>query len=277
VDLAMGDFDGDRSKDLALATLEPRPELLLILFGDGSGGFERRDFPASHWHTFRQPLYGVDLGDGFDSLFAMALDSGGFARFAFLGREPRLLEEVSGVWVTHPAAAFGDLDGDGAKDMLLSGREELEVFLSRPGRQPGEPAFEPASSVSPSERGAWDVAVADLDGNGGLDAVTLGRSIVVHMSALAVRYIRGDAVDDGKIDITDPIAVLEHLFRGTGGRGPRCRDAWDSNGDGWIDISDAVYLLLFLFMGGNAPPAPFPGCGSTPGTGLGCGAHAACR
>ena len=71
-------------------------------------------------------------------------------------------------------------------------------------------------------------------------------------------FIRGDANQDGAVDVADPIALLNLLFR----------DAWlfyqpagDSNADGATDIADAVYLLQYLFAGGNAPPSPFPDCG----------------
>ncbi len=35
----------------------------------------------------------------------------------------------------------------------------------------------------------------------------------------------------------------------------------DANHDFRIDISDPIYLLNHLFLGGDSPPAPFPDCG----------------
>ena len=40
-----------------------------------------------------------------------------------------------------------------------------------------------------------------------------------------------------------------------------CKDAADTNDDGKLTISDAVYLLRYFFLSGEAPPAPYPGCG----------------
>jgi hypothetical protein len=78
-----------------------------------------------------------------------------------------------------------------------------------------------------------------------------------------VRFIRGDANADGKVDIADAVFTLEALFGGT--RSLPCSDAADANDDGEIDISDPIRTLLFLFAGG--PPPPPPGaraCGADP-------------
>jgi hypothetical protein len=66
-------------------------------------------------------------------------------------------------------------------------------------------------------------------------------------------FIRGDANLDLWVDLSDPIAVLDHLFSG---KPIHCGDAADSNDDGNVDISDPIYLLSFLFGGGAMPPEP---------------------
>ena len=67
---------------------------------------------------------------------------------------------------------------------------------------------------------------------------------------------------DAKLDISDPVAVLRHLFLGASGN--RCADAGDSNDDGKLDIADPSYTLRFLFLGGPRPPEPFPDPGNDP-------------
>lgn len=63
---------------------------------------------------------------------------------------------------------------------------------------------------------------------------------------LELPFIRGDANADSILDISDPIAILLHLFLGL--EIPiRCEKAADNNDDGYIDISDAVYELFLLF------------------------------
>ena len=51
----------------------------------------------------------------------------------------------------------------------------------------------------------------------------------------------------------------------------------DTNDDGKIDLSDAVALLNHLFLGALPPPPPFPDCG-TDGTedGLSCESSGPC-
>jgi hypothetical protein len=45
---------------------------------------------------------------------------------------------------------------------------------------------------------------------------------------------------------------------------PPCRDAADANDDGKIDISDPIRILRHLFQGGEPPAPPFPGPGPDP-------------
>jgi hypothetical protein len=88
-------------------------------------------------------------------------------------------------------------------------------------------------------------------------------------------FRRGDTNADGKVDISDPVSLLQWKF--VGGSAPTCFEAADSNGDGQHDISDAVYTLAFLFLGGPAPPAPGPkDCGAAPSPVLGCESYPEC-
>ncbi|MEM7164770.1 MAG: hypothetical protein AAF581_04860 [Planctomycetota bacterium] len=79
-------------------------------------------------------------------------------------------------------------------------------------------------------------------------------------------FIRGDAHQNGAIDLGDPIFILTFLFGVFGGQTPPCLDAADANDDGFLNIGDPVYLLEFLFGGGSQPPEPFdvPGDDTTP-------------
>jgi hypothetical protein len=85
----------------------------------------------------------------------------------------------------------------------------------------------------------------------------------------------GDATQDGKLDLSDAIWLLEFLFQGghslpcdgagAAGPNPGALALLDSNGDGRLDLSDAVFVLAFLFQGGNHPVlgtscVPIPAC-----------------
>ena len=85
-------------------------------------------------------------------------------------------------------------------------------------------------------------------------------------------FVRGDANEDGSVDISDAVSVLLHLF--VAAVETRCEDALDSNDDGTVDISDPVATLNFLFLGGTPLS---PGCGpDSTADGIGCLSHAGC-
>lgn len=76
-------------------------------------------------------------------------------------------------------------------------------------------------------------------------------------------FRRGDANDDGIVDVSDVVALAKWLF----GVGPSipCDDAGDVNDNGVLDaVMDPMTLLTYLFQGGAAPAAPFPNCGLDP-------------
>ncbi len=94
-------------------------------------------------------------------------------------------------------------------------------------------------------------------------------------------FRRGDANDDGAVEISDAIFVLTFLF--ARGREPSCLDAADANdsaagGATGIDIADAVYLLTYLFSRGAPPAEPFEACGHdrTGGTQESCRMFSGC-
>ncbi len=89
---------------------------------------------------------------------------------------------------------------------------------------------------------------------------------------IARPFIRGDANADSRIDLTDAITVLSHLF--TIGFEVDCADSADVNADRAVDIADPVFLLGWLFINGREIPAPSPECGTAPG--LGCTLFNAC-
>lgn len=94
------------------------------------------------------------------------------------------------------------------------------------------------------------------------------------VSLPGTRYIRGDADENGTLEMTDAINLLGWLF--LGGEEPLCMDAANANGSSDVNIADPVYILQFLYAGGPPPPYPFPECGATPSI-LGCDAHSFCN
>ncbi len=74
-------------------------------------------------------------------------------------------------------------------------------------------------------------------------------------------FRRGDVNADGRLNVSDAIRTLEHLFSE---KQVPCLDAADSNDDGVLNIADAIYLLGYLFSGSAPPPEPLSKCNADP-------------
>jgi hypothetical protein len=74
-------------------------------------------------------------------------------------------------------------------------------------------------------------------------------------------FRRGDANEDGVVDIGDVGAILTY-FLSFNPFPPPCWDALDINDDGTVNLADATKVISYLFLGTAPPPAPGP---DTPG------------
>ena len=76
-------------------------------------------------------------------------------------------------------------------------------------------------------------------------------------------FRRGDSNGDGAIDLSDGIFLALQLY--AGGEASTCLDAADADDDGDLDVSDVITVLDFLFRGRMAPAFPGPAyCGPDP-------------
>jgi len=91
--------------------------------------------------------------------------------------------------------------------------------------------------------------VASLDGDGAASEYVITSAQLGELPSL-----RGDVNEDGRTDIGDPLALLDHLF--LGGFRPSTHGlsySADSNGDGKLDVADVLFTLTWLFSAGPAP------------------------
>ncbi|MGE4618402.1 MAG: hypothetical protein AAEJ04_01180 [Planctomycetota bacterium] len=91
-------------------------------------------------------------------------------------------------------------------------------------------------------------------------------SLIYHDGSMGtvIRFIRGDANQDGSYNVADIVFGLNSLFV-PGGVTPACIESCDINDDGSFNIADMVYGLNSLFVPGSPPPeSPYPGCGADP-------------
>jgi hypothetical protein len=90
-------------------------------------------------------------------------------------------------------------------------------------------------------------------------------------------FCRGDTDQNGTLQLTDAVQVLNYLFLGTPTKVPDCLDAADADDNGEVQLTDAVRILGFLFLGAPPPaaPGPPPGpCGTDPTEDtLGCNSY----
>ena len=101
----------------------------------------------------------------------------------------------------------------------------------------------------------------DCKGNGIPDSCDISSGEALDENANGVPdecdvFHRSDADDNGSLELTDAVFVLNWLF--LGGPTPSCLDAADADNDGENVLTDAVYVLSFLFLGGPAPSQPAP-------------------
>jgi hypothetical protein len=64
-------------------------------------------------------------------------------------------------------------------------------------------------------------------------------------------YICGDANDDGLVNVSDAVRIINYVF--LGGAPPLPWDAGEVNCDGNVNVSDAVWITNYVFVGGAAP------------------------
>ena len=102
--------------------------------------------------------------------------------------------------------------------------------------------------------------------NGVLDTIATARISVTRTPSAS--FVRGDVRADGKLDLSDAITIVLHLFRGVE---IPCDDAADVNDNGQLEVADVMALLEYLFVTGMRPAPPFPELGVDPSEdGLGC-------
>ncbi len=92
------------------------------------------------------------------------------------------------------------------------------------------------------------------------------------------KFHRGDADNNGQLQLTDAVRILNVLFLGTGVI--LCSDAADADDNGLLQLTDAVRILNVLFLGTGVIPAPGPTgdpCGEDPtDDGLECAEYLPC-
>lgn len=166
------------------------------------------------------------------------------------------------IFTASPSAGEAPLDVllDASASFDLDG--EIVSYLWRFGD--GETASDRVTAHTYVDAGAYTVELEVLDDEGARGTRT---ATILVESDEGGWQIPGDANQDGGVDISDGIRILQLLFLGgvvmpcesDGIDSPGNRTVLDVNADGGVNITDAVYLLGYLFQGGP-PPAEGEEC-----------------
>jgi len=247
-----GDFDGDGNIDLAVYLFTAGPYEMLILWNDGTGALTPQLVPCDQTLS----AYAADVnGDGVTDIVEPGrLDISVGLGFpgklvSILGRYDRNLDATSPVYPLGPGTiSAGDIDGDGSKEVLLSGyASDFSPFQGSLFQMKSDGSFR-RMALTPPEGGL----LADLNGDGKADLVGIANN--------TVKVWAGDGIGNfsnlvTQISVnTTGVVWTDVFFR-------------DIDGDGNIDIVMAGSILYgkggFQFDVVSVPTVAIPGYAST--------------
>jgi hypothetical protein len=216
------------------------------------------------------------FGDRALELFADTIDTGDFDRDGFDdvaiaspfqfndfvdNREPGMVTILFGQAAPFPERFFPTVSspGDGPRLAVVHGADDFDKF-----------GYSLAVADHDGD-GHADLFANAMHGSGSSNDVDFtGEAYLISGFHLTVPapFVRGDADGDSSVALADALVTLEYIFRR---RTESCPDAADVDDDGRVNVTDPVRLLRHLFAGAPPPPAPFPAPGDDPAAdGLWC-------
>ncbi|MCC5786480.1 MAG: VCBS repeat-containing protein [Phycisphaerales bacterium] len=181
-DLGVGDFDNDGNLDVVV-TLGGGGGGVSILYGDGAGGFAPAEQVTIPGTNFALELAVGDIdGDGTDDIAIGMLTTGGDGALGvLLSNGDRTFREGLAISTGLPRKVdLGDLNGNGrleATHAISSGADNTPVF----------------------ENGCVDICIADINGDGVVDA----DDFFAFLALFAAGDLQADINGDGVIDADD--------------------------------------------------------------------------
>lgn len=248
-EIESGDINSDGLKDLFFADRN----VIVLLLNTGAGEF-----------VFSQALCVKDsnqlcIAGDFFAVEPIDLDNDGDLDIAAIKEDGLYLWNYNGEF---KIVQYSKFNSDKALDMETAdfnqdGKNDIAVGtfinLGADG-QSGVRVFLGAGNGKMNVLGTFEAE--RISGFGGNDQVMIDIFKADVEEVQGPVFLRGDADNNGKLDMTDAIFILRHLYQG--GEAPLCEDAADADDTGVIALTDAVRILSFLFRGGPPPLFPFP-------------------
>jgi hypothetical protein len=224
ISVTLADFDVDGDLDLASIN-ETETEAFL---NTGAGTMERGGlFP--HSAPLGQPPFSVESddinADGWPDVITANFNGGTVSILLSKGDGTFHAPFTLSAGEIVRATVTADFDGDGDIDLLATNRLDNNVTVFHNELQ----KHDIPNPLPPSECGE-------------------------------LLFRRGDGNADGESNLSDSSFILNYLF--LRGEVPTCTKSADVNDSGRVDILDPIHLVEFLFRSGPAPATPFESCGS---------------
>lgn len=228
--VAIADFDGDGTPDLATAARAGGQIEVTISRGIGNGTFAAiatASLPGvangSRIHGYLPNISAADFdGDGDPDIAVVGTDSVAELRWADGTLLPPVETQVAAATpgsepegdgsltlLEHGPSATGDFNGDGIADLVVEAQDSNfsgNTVVALTGRADG--AFDQVVT-SPGSGYSNAFTAADLDGDGNLDILGSGSDTNVSSANLVALYGVGDGSFEPKATLATPVGYLE--------------------------------------------------------------------
>jgi predicted outer membrane repeat protein len=203
---SIADVDGDGNKDLLITGFADNGRTATLYFGDGQGGFAKADASSTLTGVYESSSSIADVdGDGNKDLLITGGDpnpnptatlyfgdgQGGFT-------EADASSILTGVY--GGSSSIADVDGDGDKDLLITGSGTATLYLGD-----GQGGFAKADARL-VQTGVYESSssIADVDGDGNKDLLITGRD--ANYNPMAKLYLQQAGVRDTVLRVDQSVS-----------------------------------------------------------------------
>ena len=177
--IPFADVDGDGDQDILIIGSSLSRISAKLYINDGSGNFylsPEPDFAAAWANSIA--FTDVD-GDGDQDVLITGRNSGGISSILYSNNGSGVFSAASGngfEGVYRSSIAFSDVDRDGDQDVLITGQNSLDTYISKLYTNDGEGNFTEVLDTPFEGVANSSIAFADVDGDGDEDVLITGHN-----------------------------------------------------------------------------------------------------